>query len=89
MSDETEDWYIPWEEAEVRPREPANFAHEKCDGCWDMARVIAEIPRSRRVGLNDVEMQAARFRLCSFHADKLRNSDSLARIYPLKGHSSE
>lgn len=88
MTDE-DDWYLPWEESEIRERDPADFAQDKCDGCWDVARVIAEIPRSRRVGLNDVEMQAARFRLCSFHADKLRNSDSLARIYPLKGHSSE
>lgn len=89
MSDEEDDWYLPWEQSEVRDREPADFAHEKCVACWDRIRFVAEIPRTRRVGLNDVDMPPARFVLCLFHATTLRESDSLARIYPLKGRSSE
>lgn len=88
MTDE-DDWYLPWEESEIRERDPADFAADKCQACWDRVRFVAEIPRSRRIGLNDVEMQAARFVLCTYHATTLRESDSLARIYPLKGHSSE
>lgn len=87
--EEQDDWYLPWEQSELRPRDFADFQSEKCVACWDRIRFVAEIPRTRRIGLNDVEMPPARFLLCDFHAAKLSASDSLARIYPLKGPRSE
>jgi hypothetical protein len=74
-----------WEANEARDdREPAQCNTEKCDACWDVARFIAEVPRSRKVGVKEHEMPPARFRLCRHHAQKLLLSDGQAAIHPLK-----
>lgn len=74
-----------WEADEIRDdREPAQCYTEKCDGCWDVARFIAEVPRSRKIGVKEHEMPPARFRLCGHHARNLLSSDPQAAIHPLR-----
>lgn len=80
--DELDDWEIL---REVRPREPANTHTEKCDACWDMARFVCEVPRSRRIGSREVEDPPARFRLCSYHTAKLLGADEKATAHVIGG----
>lgn len=87
MSDfEDDDWGAP----EGRPdRELTADRDKMCDGCRDLARYVAEVPRSRKVGTKEVELPPARFRLCTHHATKLLESDHSATAYAIKEQASE
>lgn len=87
--DEDEE-YDDWEQNEIRPdRDPADYLHQKAVCCWDRARFVAEIPRSRKVGLTEHEAPPARFVLCQHHAEILIVSDPRATVYPLRRTASE
>lgn len=79
-----------WSADESRAsRDRAQCYTEKCDGCWDVARYIAEVPRVRKIGAKEHDMPPARFRLCRYHGKKLLASDRQATIHEIREQAGE
>lgn len=83
-----------WGSFEARRRDPvdlteysarrASGTYGRCDACWDTVRYVAEVPRMRALSATRVvDLQPARFRLCTFHADTLIGMDPEARVYEI------